>query len=236
MSKNTSLVRKRKTLYNTQTMLEIIQHLDDKAAENRAIELIDAAYSEVRELIPELSEDLKIYFDNWYAIKETGEGGFAYAPDILTMAFISDFANTALQAAHMRSTVFHESFHMAHGHTYEQSTLPYRHALDSAVYEGCASVFERDRTQPAILPGNYSACSESQLQQWADALAEISNEDYRDGDTGLWVKWALYDKDTSERWKVYKVGTWIVDRVVQKSGKDVLELRKLTAEEILNLL
>jgi uncharacterized protein YjaZ len=217
-------------------MLEIIQHLDDTAAESRSIELIDAAYREVRELIPELPENLKIYFDNWYLITETGEGGFAYSPDILTMAFASNFTNTKLQAAHVRSTVFHESYHLAHGHTYEQSTLPYRHALDSAIYEGCASVFEREYTQPDLLPGDYSACSESQLQEWRDALANISNDDYKNGDTGLWVKWALYDKEANERWRVYKVGTWLVDRALQNSGGDILDFRKLTAEQILNLL
>lgn len=217
-------------------MLEIIKHLDDAVAEKQAIELISAAYSEVRERIPELPENLKIYFDNWYLITETGEGGFAYAPDILTMAFASDFVNIKLQTAHLRSTVFHESFHLAHGHTYEQSTVPYRHALDSAVYEGCASVFEREYTQPELLPGDYSACSESQLSEWRDALENISNDDYRNGDTGLWVKWALYDKEADERWRAYKVGTWLVDRALQNSGKNILDLRRLSAEEILNLL
>lgn len=217
-------------------MLEIIQHLDDTVTENRAVKLIDAAYSEVREHIPELPQDLKIYFDNWYAIKETGEGGFAYAPDILTMAFVPEFTNTELQEASLRTTVFHESFHLAHGHTYEQPRLPYRHALDSAVYEGCASVFERDFAQPDVLPGDYSRCHESQLQEWADALAAISNDDYRNGDTGLWVKWALYDKETDERWRVYKVGTWIVDRALRNSGMNILDFRKLNSEAILNLL
>lgn len=213
-------------------MLEVINHLEDKDAEARAITLIDAAYREVRGDIPELPETLQIYFDNWYLIAETGEGGFAYAPDILTMSFDPDFTDAQLQTAHLRSTVFHESYHLAHGHTYEQSTLPYRHALDSAIYEGCASVFEREYTHPELLPGDYSDCTESQLQEWCSALAEISNDDYRNGDTGLWVKWALYDKETGERWRVYKVGTWLVDKALQQSGKGILDLRSLTAEEI----
>jgi hypothetical protein len=49
------------------------------------------------------------------------------------------------------------------------------------------------------------------------------------------VKWALYDKEADERWRVYKVGTWLVDRALQNSGKNILDLRKLSAEEILNL-
>lgn len=231
-----SLKSKKYRGYNTQIMLEIIQHLDDTSAEKRSIELINAAYDEARGCMPELPENLKIYYDNWFLIPETGDGGFAYASDILTMSFASDFADPELQASHVRSTVFHELFHLAHGHTNQNPTLPYRHALDSAVYEGCASVFERDYTQPKILPGDYSACDEAELQQWADALVEISNNDYCNGDTGLWVKWALYDNETDERWKVYKVGTWIVDRVLRSSGKNVLELRTLTAEQILNLL
>lgn len=216
-------------------MLEIINHLENKNAEAQSVELIQAAYSEVRELLPELPESLQIYFDNWYIIPETGEGGFAYAPGILTMSFDPDFADKKVQTAHVRSTVFHESYHLAHGHTYEDTTLTYRHALDWAVYEGCASVFERDYTHPDLLPGDYSMCPEQQLQEWADALADISSDDYKNGDTGLWIKWALYDKETSERWRVYKVGTWIVDRTLADSGLNVLDLRTKSAEEILAL-
>ena len=216
-------------------MLEIINHLENKNAEAQTIELIQAAYSEVRELLPELPESLQIYFDNWYIIPETGEGGFAYAPGILTMSFDPDFADKKVQKAHVRSTVFHESYHLAHGHTYEDAKLPYRHALDSAVYEGCASVFERDSTHPDPLPGNYDKCTEQQLQAWTDALAAISNEDYKNGDTGLWIKWAIYDKETGERWRVYKVGAWIVDQALANSGLNVLDLRTKSAEEILAL-
>jgi len=216
-------------------MLEVIHHLEDKEAENRSLELIQAAYKEVRELLPELPDSLKINFNNWYLLPETGEGGYAHAPDVLTMSFDGDFADKKIQTEHVRSTVFHESYHLAHGHTYEDSKLPYRHTLDSAIYEGCASVFERDYTHPEILPGDYSACTEQQLQEWADALVSISNEDYTNGDTGLWVKWAIYDKETDERWRVYKVGTWIVDRALKNSGLNILDLRTKAAEEILAL-
>jgi uncharacterized protein YjaZ len=216
-------------------MLTVINHLENKDAEAQSIELIQAAYSEVRELLPELPESLQIYFDNWYLIPETGDGGFAYAPGILTMSFDPDFADKKAQAAHVRSTVFHESYHLVQGHTYEDVKLPYRHALDSAIYEGCASVFEREHTHPDTLPGDYSMCAEQQLQEWADALAAISNEDYRNGDTGLWMKWALYDKEANERWRVYKVGTWIVDRALANTGLDILDFRTKSAKEILAL-
>lgn len=217
-------------------MLEVITHLDNPEAEARSIELIENAYAEVRALMPELPENLQIHYDNWFLIPETGDGGFAYSPSILTMSFDPDFADKELQAAHVRSTVFHESYHLAHGHTNQDPKLPYRNALDSAIYEGCASVFERDNTHPNLLPGDYSMCSEEQLQGWADALAAISNEDYINGDTGLWLKWAIYDKEANERWRVYKVGTWIVDRVLTKADLSVLDLRTKSAEEILSLL
>lgn len=217
-------------------MLEVINHLEDKEAEKHSIKLIQTAYDEVRALLPELPTSLQIYFDNWYLLPETGEGGFAYAPDTLTMSFDGSFADKRVQTEHIRSTVFHESYHLTHGHTYKESKLPYRHALDSAIYEGCASVFEREYTHPNVLPGDYSACTDQQLQTWADALAAISNDDYTNGDTGLWIKWALYDKKTNERWRVYKVGTWIVDRALAKSGLNIIDLRFKSAIDILELI
>lgn len=216
-------------------MIEIVQNLPDSEAQTAASRIIDDAYSEVRTLLPNLPKTIRIYFDNWYLLPETGAGGFAYSADTLTMSFDPSFTNKQQQSHDLRATVFHESYHLAQGHTFIQPTAEYRHTLDSAVYEGMASVFEREYAAPSILPGTYTGETDQQLQEWADSLANISMADYTNPDTELWIKWALYDKESQQRWRIYKVGTWIVDKAVRQSGKDILSLYTATAAEILEL-
>ncbi|RYF27385.1 MAG: hypothetical protein EOO17_06195 [Chloroflexi bacterium] len=216
-------------------MIEIIQNLPHSKAQIEASRIIDDAYSEACQLLPNIPESIQVQYDNWYLLPETGAGGYAYSADTLVMAYDPSFDNKQQQSSDLRATVFHESFHLAQGHTNNKPTAHYRNALDSAIYEGMASVFEREYATPSVLPGEYTGESEWQLQEWADSLANITMEDYTDPDSGLWIKWALYDKQSKQRWRVYKVGTWIVDRAIQQSGKDILSLQTATAGQIADL-
>lgn len=217
-------------------MLEIINHLDNPDAEARATKLIASAYDELRTILPELPQELRIYFDNDNLIPELGVGGFAYAPGILTFSYDADFADKTLQNRELRSTVFHEGYHLVQGHTFEDAHAPYRHGLDSAIYEGCATIFERmfAATEPPY--GKYDDRTSEELQGWANALAAIPIDAFVANDGELWQRWAFYDRESGERWRFYKVGTWIVDRVLAVSDWDILDLRSKSAKEIMELL
>lgn len=216
-------------------MIEITRNLPDSKAQIVASRVIDEAYSEVRQLLPDIPGTIQVQYDNWYLLPETGAGGYAYSADTLVMAYDPSFGNKQQQSRDLRATVFHESFHLAQGHTNDKPTAHYRNALDSAIYEGMASVFEREYAAPSVLPGEYTGESDWQLQEWADSLANITMEDYTDPDSGLWIKWALYDKQSKQRWRVYKVGTWIVDRAIQQSGRKILSLQAERATHIADL-
>lgn len=213
-------------------MININKDAPNSAVEKIILKLLTQYYEEARGLLRELPEDINIWLDNWYLSPETGAGGFAYSPTTLTLSFDESFNDQTLQAQGLRAVVMHESYHIVQGHTYTEPSATYRHALDSAIYEGCATVFEREYANGILPIGDYKDIEEAKLQQWAEALANISNDDYRNGETGLWIKWALYDKETKDRWKAYRVGTWIVDRALKKSGKDILDFRTLDAQTI----
>jgi len=199
---------------------------------NEVKEPLNKYFAEVRQFLPELPEQINIWLDNDGLIKETGSGGFAYASDTINIAFDPNFPDKKAQLVDLKGSVYHEAYHLVQGHTASEPKAVYTTMLDSAVYEGCATVFEREYANTMPLWGDYSQHSDEELAGWRDAMKGYSNEEYWDEDSGLWPKWAFYDKEDGQRWKVYKVGCWIVDKAIKESGVGVLEMRTKSAEKI----
>ena len=189
-------------------------------------------FDEVALLLPELPKKLSIWLDNSFLIRETGEGGAAYSPEVITISFDADFKNKESQLADLRGTVFHEAYHLAQGHTFFDSTAEYHSMLDSAIYEGCATIFEREYAGVSPLWGECKQHSIDELTTWRDAMVAIPIEEYRGKENGPWDKWAFYDKEDGRRWKLYKTGSWVVDEAIGTSRVNILELRYLSADYI----
>lgn len=215
-------------------------HFDVYAPEfslkDQVAETVEQSYEELRRLLPELPEDLTIWLDNGSLIPETGDGGYAYAPDIMTLSFDPGFADKAAQRRSLGQTVFHEGFHIVQGFTQEGSRATRETALDSAIYEGCATVFEQRYAGSRRLWGDYAQHDEATLEKWREGLLAIPAAAYVANTDNVWQRWAFYDHETGERWRVYKVGTWLVERALQESGKDIIDLRTWTSADIRALL
>ena len=192
--------------------------------------------SEIRKILPKLPEPINIWLDTANVIPETGEGGFAYSSDTINISIDVDFKDKALQLHSLRGTVFHEAYHITQGHTFVEPSATYASALDGAIYEGCATIFEREYAGSSPLWGNYMQYSIDELAKWRDTMANIPYDDYQSESTGLWQAWAFYDPSDKQRWKLYKTGTWIVDEALRVSKKDIFDLRTLSAAEIRALL
>lgn len=202
----------------------------------QAIPLIERVFRRVeprlRELLPELSENLQLYVYDENIIPETGTGGYAFSPTILSLAINNDFADKKRQEAALIGTIFHESYHLVQGHTGNNTQATYKSALDSAIYEGSATIFERKYAGTQPLFGNYSMHTKDELQRWRDTLASISSNDWLKNDAELWRRWSFYDTDDNQRWKAYKVGTWLTEEYLRKTGKDICELRNTPASDV----
>jgi len=211
-------------------MIEVI-HYHDRSAEKPFEGVIAKSYDEARGLLKNIPENLKVYFgDESSIIPETGVGGFAYSHDTMTIAIDKDFEDKDTQKKDLHGTIFHESFHLAQRFTAEDG---YRTAIDSAVYEGCATVFEREYAGILPLWGDYSAHSSEELKSWLASIKEVGVSYFEE--EGVWEKWAFYNEELKQRWIVYKTGTWLVDRVLKETGLNILDLQDKTAEEILAL-
>lgn len=190
--------------------------------------MISESYKEVRGLLPKLPETIKIYFSDYGIIPESGVGGYAYAHDIITISIDPNFGDKKKQADEIRSTIFHESFHIFQNYTGESGPFS---AIENTIYEGMATVFEREYCGIWQPYGDYRKTSAEKLKKWMVDLQQLSPEDFQDN----YVDWKFFHPKFKERWIVYRTGTWIIDRVLQKNKLSILDLSNKTAAEILAL-
>lgn len=214
-------------------MITILPDSPNIAAANEVLPTVEKSYVEVRQLLPELPENLDIWLINENPVAATGVSGFAYSPSIITIDYDPAFADKQLQQQALRATLFHESYHLIQGHTDQENSARYQSALDAAIYEGAATIFERVHSGYTEPFGKYSTVDKALLAKWRDELAAISHSEYTTGDSGLWQQWAFYDRTDNQQWKLYKTGTWTVDSYLTQTGKDILDIVHTPAKDIL---
>lgn len=191
---------------------------------------IDDAYKDIQELLDNVPKTLQVKFTDNGSSDITGVGGFAFSRSQINLAVLDNFSDRQVQKANLRSTVFHESFHIQQGFTYSDSPFT---ALDAAVYEGSAIAFEREYAKNDAAYGDYSTHTDEQLQSWLNEIKSVGTRYFEDEEA--WLRWAFYHPEYDQKWIVYKVGSWLVDRILSTNNLDILDLKDKTAQEIVAL-
>lgn len=210
-------------------MIEVI-HYQHKSYEEPFEPIISKSYDEARKLLSALPPTIQIYFSDYGILEETGIGAYAYSSEIITISLDPDFEDKEKQKAAIRPTVFHEAFHLCQKFTMENGPFS---AIDNAIYEGMATVFEREYAGVFEQYGDYRQTPEIKVLQWIEALKELSVEEF--AEEKIYEAWKFYHPELKERWIVYRVGTWIVDQVLTKHNLSILDLSTKTAAEVLQL-
>lgn len=207
-------------------MAEVLNQYPNNELQPIIVERIEQYFREVREIIPSLPVDIKIYFDQSLIIPGYASGGLAYDPTTITVGFDEAFQGGDVWAD-LRATIFHEAFHLAQPFTFFDSRgneVPMHLPIDTAIYEGAATVFERefaDRT-----PGWAEYLDDATMNSWAKEVLKLdTNYD--------WQKWKFFDEETGRQWILYKVGVYVVDKALEKSGMSILDLREKDPRDIL---
>lgn len=208
-------------------MIQVINY-HHKSNEKPLEEVIPKYYDEVRKLLPKLPESIQIYFSDYGILPESGVGGYAYSPSIITLSIDPEFKDKKEQLRHLRSTVFHESFHIFQNYTGEGGPFS---AIDNAVYEGMATVFEREYCGIWQPYGDYRKTPEEKLRKWIKNLQDLSIEDFQNN----YSDWKFFHPKLKEKWILYKVGTWIADQALEKNNIKILDLSNKTAIEVLDM-
>ncbi len=180
-----------------------------------------SATREVRRVLPGLPTTVELTVrPGSDVIKETGETATAMPP-VSVMWTVDPTREGGVQAvaqAWLRATLFHELHHLARSARVNPQTL-----LDRAVFEGLASVFERDVAGAPVPWGSYP----DNVDEWATQLLALpSDASVRD--------W-LYSHPDGRRWIGIKVGAYWVDRAIAASGRSAADLVTAPTDEILHL-
>lgn len=190
-----------------------------------AITSIEEGLKATVKLLPALSEHLNIVVRPYFSgvIPEYGTGARTHDSEFIEIWFDKSVPHGAEKTLRsLRQTVFHEGNHAARWNSIDED---YR-LIESAVYEGLATVFEREHAGYQPLYGKYE--DDATMQKW---FAEIkaAKDDWSKRDD------LFFDSPDGRHWVGYKTGTWLIDRAMKNSGKSVVELTVLTADEIITL-
>jgi len=187
---------------------------------------IEKFYAEACTLLPELPDDITFQDNNNLIIPGYPTGGFTASPSLVKLGVDSNWPDASELAAGLRATILHEAYHVVQGYSGEASKKHPFSAIESAVYEGCATVFARQYAGKT--PGWAQYEDEQTMLSWFKELCGVADgQDYKN--------LRFFDPATGRRWVVYKTGVFIVDRALQMSGLDITELRLKSINEVLEL-
>ncbi|MBC7868738.1 hypothetical protein H7X69_00975 [Candidatus Saccharibacteria bacterium] len=212
-------------------MIEVI-HYTDPVVQKKLERPLGGFYNQARALLPGLPENMKLFVKEQQITEEIGTSGFAYSHDIINLEFDKNFPDQHAQMVDLRGTIFHESYHIKQSYTL--SHLAERGPLamiETSIYEGCATVFEREHAGTKPLFGDYKQHSPDELDAWLNKIRSIKNGFSRND----WEKWAFYNPELKEKWIIYKLGTHVVDKVLSDGSLDILDLQDKSAKDILAL-
>ncbi len=184
---------------------------------------IKKAYKQVAKLLPFGSPHINFFVQprTYVLIEETGDNARTLNSEFIELAFDPTRDKKGLEVilAGVRHAVFHEMHHAA------RYNIPLMHKtfLDNCILEGLATVFTRDYAQEDAGWAKYP----DDVQEW---LQEIIDKN----DMFYWQEYMFMHPD-GRRWIGYKVGTYIIDEALKKSGKTVIELTQLECGEIMKL-
>jgi hypothetical protein len=183
---------------------------------------VDRTEPEVRALLPALRRRVNLVVSTGSnVIPETGEVGFAVSPDTVnwTVDPARGVANVARR--HLRHALFHELHHCV-----RLIRVPSYYTTDwydGSVFEGLATVFERE----AGWSPPYGEYAVDEIVQWADELFEQPVDD-------TFNHWKFQHPD-GRRWISYRVGAWVVDEAIKRSGRTAADLVWESTQTIVEL-
>jgi hypothetical protein len=170
----------------------------------------------------EVSEHLNVIVipNLLHVIDVTGTGASTWGSELIDFTFDPKRAGETGFMMDVYASMFHELNHAAGLH----AGMKQEGYLEQWVFEGLATVFEREYTDYEPKWGKYNP---KETKAW---LAEVQGMNEKLVGIEYWFK-----HPDGRRWIGYKVGTWIVDEAIKNSGKDILELTVTPRAEILKL-
>jgi uncharacterized protein YjaZ len=197
--------------------MKFINYINEKYERQFEMDL-KQYHKKVRTILPTLPKTIDIYFKSDGIAHGMNTGGYAYSPDIISIAIGPNNADIDAVRKDLKATFFHEAYHIVHNYT--GSTGPFS-LLECAIQEGAATIFEQKYTDSKSkdLYGNYGQHPISLLNEWLEQIKKVKNANQMSVKERNSI--AFYDETDNIRWKLYKTGTWLVSQYISKKKIDI---------------
>lgn len=192
-------------------------------------ETIISSEEEVRNLLPSLPDSIKVIVENvdWDLEIVDGVTGRAEtnSPPLVLVQISNNYHGGIIDSVKkgIRTTIFHEFHHLSRGWAIQDNKFSYG-IPNAMVNEGLAIAFTE------IYTGNIKEVTAytDEADNWVkEILALPLDANYSD--------WVMGEHPDGRTYIGYRTGNFLIRRAMDISGKSVLELSKLTPEEIIKL-
>jgi len=192
--------------------------------------IVETSEARIRELLPDLTENITVNVVTTDRNLDIVGGVFgrADAPGVIevTLSTASKNGLTGSANSALTSSLFHEIHHLARGWTMQENKFGVQPGIPVAtVNEGLASIFAETYTDE-YFPKAYDYPEEAAA--WLDEIMNLP----KDANYAHWV--AGFHPD-GRSVIGYRIGRYVVHQAMEKTGKDILALSKMTPEEILEV-
>ena len=191
--------------------------------------VISKSEDEVRKLLPNLPDSLKVIVQNvdWDLDKVGGVTGRAESntPPVVLIQISNKYLGGVIDSVKtaLRSTVFHEFHHLSRGWAIKDNKFSYG-IPNAMVNEGLAVAFEEIYTGNILDVHAYP----KEADDWVKEILKLPlDASYSD-----WMMGTHPDGRTSIG---YRAGNFLARRAMNMSGKNILELSTLSPEEIIRI-
>ncbi len=199
---------------------------------------VDEWKGELRAMLPTLPDQFEVgiteehsgepQFSNEDDIWNYAVGGATLTPTTMSLTIDKRIKVSPSELfEQLKQTYYHEGYHLARGFSFASPDLS---LMDVALEEGLATKFEMLR-----------AGSDPRYAQYDDrnimlqTLDEVVAANKQSGDVD-WPKWKFYDPETERSWILYRVGTFLVDDILDSHPELTIEdLAVMPREDIFAL-
>ncbi|WP_190808802.1 DUF2268 domain-containing putative Zn-dependent protease [Flagellimonas sp. S3867] len=191
--------------------------------------IISKSEDEVRELLPNLPDSIKVIVENvdWNLDIVNGVTGRTETnhPPLVLLQISNNYKGGIIDSVYqgIKTTIFHEFHHLSRGWAIQDNKFSYG-IPNAMVNEGLAVAFTE------IYTGNINEVNSYPIEadSWVkEILALPLDADYS--------HWVMGEHPDGRTYIGYRTGNFLARQAMKKSGKSILELSNLMPNEIIKL-
>jgi hypothetical protein len=192
-------------------------------------DLINTSEKEVRSLLPELPDSIKVIVENvdWDLDIVGGVTGRTEtnSPPLVLVQISQKYREGVIDSIYsgLKATIYHEFHHLSRGWAIQDNKFSYG-IPNAMVNEGLAVVFTELYTGNVQQVNSYT----DEADNWVKEIIALPlNASYSD--------WVMGEHPDGRTYISYRTGNYLVRKAMDRSGKDILELSELMPDEIIKL-